>query len=111
MRKAPGSIATLAVVATLAGCSGKPDAQSSDPGAPAPYEPSAVESAPAPVAEIRASDLGRVCRAAVAALNGRDPTIIKVERVESGVAHVGYVRPNDGKVWKNQCRVLHPGAE
>lgn len=50
-------------------------------------------------------DFGRVCRAAVAALNGRDPAIIKVERIENGIAHVGYVRPNDGKVWKNQCRV------
>lgn len=56
-------------------------------------------------AHLSYNDLGRICRGAVAALNGRDPQIIKVETVSAGIAHVAYRRPDDGKVWKNQCRV------
>lgn len=51
------------------------------------------------------NDLGRVCRGAIAALNGRDPRIIKVETLSAGVAHVVYRRPDDGTLWKNQCRI------
>jgi hypothetical protein len=107
MRKALGFIATGVLVANLGACGGKPEAEAPDSGARAVTEPPPADLAPAPpsVASLSDNDLGRVCRAAVAALNGRDPAIIKVERVGGGIAHVGYVRPNDGKAWKNQCRV------
>jgi hypothetical protein len=52
------------------------------------------------------TDLGRVCRAAIASLNGRDPAIVKIERLELGVAYVRYARPGDGKVWKNRCKAF-----
>lgn len=86
-------IASLATAPT--GC-GKSSSAPPPKAAPAPVTTSPVG--------LSDGDLGRVCRAAVAALNGRDPAIIKVERIEDGIAHVSYVRPNDGKVWKNQCR-------
>ena len=50
-------------------------------------------------------DVGRVCRAAIAAINGRDPAIIKVDKIEGGIAYVSYKRPDDGKKWKNRCRL------
>jgi hypothetical protein len=70
-----------------------------------PSSPASETPAPAPVAALSDADLGRVCRAAVAALNGRDPAIIKVEHITGDMAYVGYRRPDDGKVWKNRCRV------
>lgn len=74
------------------------------PSAPAASPESVKAELPAPV--LTDGDLGRVCRGAIAALNGRDPGIIKVETVAAGVAQVAYSRPDDGKRWKNQCRVV-----
>ncbi|WP_133244872.1 hypothetical protein [Caulobacter radicis] len=51
------------------------------------------------------ADPARVCRAAIAALMGRDPAIIKVVRSAGGVVDTRYVRPTDGTVWKNRCRI------
>ena len=50
-------------------------------------------------------DVGRVCRAAIASINGRDAAIIKVDKIEDGIAYVSYKRPDDGKKWKNRCRL------
>ena len=50
-------------------------------------------------------ELGRVCRATIAALMGRDPSIIQVDRLSGGIAYTSYSRPSDGSIWKNRCRV------
>lgn len=50
------------------------------------------------------SDAGKVCRAVVAVLNGRDVEIIRVYKFEKGMPYVSYKRPDDGKVWKNRCK-------
>ena len=47
----------------------------------------------------------QICRAAIGALMGRDPNIIKVSKVESGIVHVRYSRPDDGTVWEQRCRI------
>lgn len=90
-------MASLAV--PLAGCGKPPD------GASASTSPAAAIAEPSTTVVLSDNDLGRVCRAAVAALNGRDPAIIKVENVADGIAYVRYARPTDGRVWKNRCRV------
>ena len=95
--KVQSALLVASLAAAFASC-GKPSDREATSTSPASAEPS-------PAVVLGDNDLGRVCRAAVAALNGRDPAIIKVERVADGVAHVGYARPDDGKVWKNQCRV------
>jgi len=51
------------------------------------------------------SDLGNICRAAVAAIMGRDIKIMKLDQVHAGIAQVSYTRPSDHTQWKNQCRV------
>lgn len=104
MRVAAGVVAIVAAgMAMLSGCGRSSESEIAS-ASPAATTPEVAAPAPSPVAALSDADLGRVCRAAVAALNGRDPAIIKVERVEAGVAHVGYPRPDDGKVWKNDCR-------
>lgn len=46
-----------------------------------------------------------ICRAAIAAIMGRDPEIIRVVRTESDVQFLTYARPSDKKRWSNRCRV------
>lgn len=55
-------------------------------------------------------DKGRVCRAAIASLNGRDPAIIRVVSNEGDTYRVRYTR-DDGTVWTNDCRVGDGTAE
>ncbi len=56
------------------------------------------------------ADKGRVCRAIVASLNGRDPAIIEVISSEGFTYRVRYTR-DDGTVWINECRVGAGTAE
>lgn len=51
---------------------------------------------------ISASAMGRVCRATIAALIVRSPSIIKVTKIDGSIVHTRYTR-GDGTVWKNQC--------
>lgn len=50
------------------------------------------------------AEKGRVCRAAIAAVMGRDPSIIQVTSTSGDIVQTRYTR-DDGTVWKNQCRV------
>lgn len=58
---------------------------------------------PAPV-KLTEADEGRICRAAIAAINGRQPDIIKVVKRSGEIIRTRYTR-DDGKVWTNECRV------
>ena len=55
--------------------------------------------------QIGEKDTGRICKAAIAKIMGRDVRIIRMDRSEDGIAYVSYVRPNDKKQWKNRCRL------
>ena len=46
-----------------------------------------------------------VCRAAIAAIMGRSPSIVKVIRVSDDVVYLRYVRPDDRSVWSYRCRL------
>ena len=63
---------------------------------------------PEPVA-LSDADKGRVCRAAIASLNGRDPAIIRVILAQADINRVRYTR-DDGTVWTNECRVADNGT-
>ena len=95
VRQAQLVMATSAAL-LLSACSGAPESTTEEPARSTPANTAPALSDP---------DLARVCRAAIGALNGRDPSIITVESVEGGLAKVAYHRPDDGKLWKNQCRV------
>ncbi|WP_137173204.1 hypothetical protein [Massilia sp. HP4] len=50
-------------------------------------------------------DQQQICRAAISAVMGRDPKTLKVTKVDSGVIHLSYSRPDDETVWEQRCRV------
>lgn len=45
------------------------------------------------------------CKAAIAAINGREPSTMKGSKIDGGLIHVSYVRPDDGKRWQSRCRI------
>ncbi|MFO1014520.1 MAG: hypothetical protein U1E50_12235 [Caulobacteraceae bacterium] len=97
-------MALIALAST--GC-GRPEPAGPEPAPPAPEavaSKAATSASAAAAAGLSAAELGRVCRAAVAAINGRDPSIIRIVRSEEGMAYTEYARPDDGKIWKNRCR-------
>lgn len=68
----------------------------------------AAEKAATPPTEMAVSlserDQGRICRAAIATVMGRDPSVIRVIGSQSGIVDVRYTR-DDGTIWTNRCRV------
>jgi hypothetical protein len=70
-------------------------------------EPTAAEPATSGPAAISAKDMGRVCRASIGAIMGRNPAIISAKIVAEDLVETKYTR-DDGTVWKNQCR-FEPG--
>ena len=101
----------LALIAAVAVAScGQSEAPASDAAVPAVKATATASPAPAPVTPtpvvkaLSDDDRGRVCKAAIAVLNGRDPSIMRVIKDEAGLTRVRYTR-DDGTVWTNECRV------
>ena len=46
-----------------------------------------------------------VCRAAIGAIMGRDPTTIKITQVKDGIYYLTYTRPSDGTKWSQRCKI------
>lgn len=46
----------------------------------------------------------QICRATVAAVMGRPPSIVQVDRTIGEVVYVTYLRPDDGTRWNNRCK-------
>ncbi len=59
-------------------------------------------------APVQASEVtvGQVCKAASAAMFGRDHKIMQLDKVESGIAYVHYIRQNDGTRWAIKCKLI-----
>ena len=47
----------------------------------------------------------QICKAGIATLMGRSPTIIKTTGKEGNVVFFHYVRPTDGSKWSYRCKV------
>lgn len=56
------------------------------------------------IAQTSASER-QICRATIAALNGREPSIMQIDGAQGPVVFVSYVRPSDGSLWVSKCRV------
>lgn len=109
--KAYSIAAAIAVSASLSAC-GNPNSHdvadaAADAAEQAIVETNAViaSAEDSPVSTISAADRGRICRAAIASIFGRDPSIIRVLGQADGIVRVRYSRPDDGTVWTNECRV------
>jgi hypothetical protein len=59
-------------------------------------------------APIYASEVtvGQICKAASAAMFGRDHKIMKLDKVESGIAYVHYIRQDDDTSWAIKCKLI-----
>ncbi len=62
-----------------------------------------VFTAPAQASEVT---VGLVCKAASAAMFGRAHKIMQLDKVESGIAYVHYIRQNDGTHWAIKCKLI-----
>lgn len=71
--------------------------------AAAPVTPAEPEQA---VNKLSVADTSRVCRAAIADLNGHQPSLMKGVREDRDGVRIRYARPSDGKVWTNDCRLV-----
>lgn len=54
--------------------------------------------------DLSISERGRVCRAAVADINGHPPAIVRIVTAGLDTVRVSYRRPSDGSRWTNECR-------
>ena len=50
--------------------------------------------------------VGQVCKAASAAMFGHYLKIMRLDKVESGIAYVHYIRQNDGTRWAIKCKLI-----
>lgn len=46
----------------------------------------------------------QICKAAVSAIMGRNPKIIKINRTKDGIVYLSYRRPDDGTRWAVKCK-------
>jgi hypothetical protein len=51
------------------------------------------------------ADQRKVCKAAIAAIMGRDPAIISTKGPSGGIVHLEYIRPDDKTRWAYRCRL------
>jgi len=45
----------------------------------------------------------QICKAGIATVMGRDPAIIRIDRVQGEVVYLSYIRKDDGKKWGYKC--------
>lgn len=50
--------------------------------------------------------VGQICKAASAAMFGRDHKIMQLDKVESGIAYVHYIRQSDDTRWAIKCKLI-----
>ncbi|GAA0659468.1 hypothetical protein GCM10009102_04900 [Sphingomonas insulae] len=102
--------APLALSFMLTACGGSPtptsrnDAETGDIGN-LMSDPFANGTPPATTVAATTPYAVEACKAAIAALNGRDPATMKGKKLADDLVHVSYIRPDDGKRWQSRCRI------
>jgi hypothetical protein len=102
--------APLALSFMLTACGGSPtptsrnDAETGDIGN-LMSDPFANGTPPATTVAATTPYAVEACKAAIAALNGRDPVTMKGKKLADDLVHVSYIRPDDGKRWQSRCRI------
>jgi hypothetical protein len=51
-------------------------------------------------------DVGQVCKAAAASMFSRDHKIMKLDKINSGIAYVHYIRQDDNSRWGIKCKLI-----
>ncbi|GAA0456635.1 MULTISPECIES: hypothetical protein [Sphingomonas] len=102
--------APLALSFILAACGSSPTPTATDEADTGDItnlmsDPFASGSTPAATVAATTPYAIEACKAAVAALNGRDPATMKGKKLTDDLVHVSYIRPDDGKRWQSRCRI------
>ena len=45
----------------------------------------------------------QVCKAAISTVMGKNPSIMKIDRIKRNVTYLSYIRPDDGTNWAYRC--------
>jgi hypothetical protein len=91
----------VGLLALLAACG-----SAQQPASPPNDESNQVANVSAPPAtQLSEADQSRVCRTAIADMNGHPPSIVRVVSSHDGVVRVRYTRPSDRRIWTNECRI------
>lgn len=83
---------------------------------PAQVVPNATNAEPAvatdmlssspPVKPLTFAERSMICRAGIAAVMGRDPKTMKASKTSDDIIRIQYRRPDDGKLWKSECKLV-----
>jgi hypothetical protein len=108
MKKA-GIIAVALVLSACSEPAPQPRPQEARPSAAdlakADADMGVVPSKMEPTKPLTPGETASVCKAAIAELFGHSPKIMKVASISDGIVRVSYRRPDDGKLFKNDCRL------
>ena len=112
MKSVLSGMLTLAVTMALPACSDpapQPSPQEARPSAAdlakADADMGVVPSKVEPTKPLTPAETASVCKAAIAELFGHSPKIMKTAPFMGGVTRVLYRRPDDGKLWTNDCKL------
>ncbi len=47
----------------------------------------------------------QICKAGIATMMGRDPKIMRIERIQDSIIYLSYTRQDDGKDWAYRCKI------
>lgn len=60
---------------------------------------------PEKAAAQNSNEMDFICRATISSIFNRDISIIKSVGMKEGIVNTQYVRPDDGSVWSNRCKI------
>ena len=49
----------------------------------------------------------QICKAAISVVMGRDPKIMRIDKVSGGVTYLSYIRADDQTEWSFRCKIAH----
>nr|WP_052814195.1 hypothetical protein [Sphingomonas melonis] len=61
---------------------------------------------PMPTKPLTFAERSMICRAGIAAVMGRDPKTMKASKTSDDIIRIQYRRPDDGKLWKSECKLV-----
>jgi len=47
----------------------------------------------------------QICRAGISTVMGKDPNIIKIDKIKDQIIYLFYIRPSDKKRWAYRCKL------
>jgi len=114
MKSICSALAAIAMSTVMAGCSNSSADDAANETANAAMQASAAADAAIAnamrisgeiAAPVDADKVASICKAGIAELFGHPPKIMKAASISDGIVRVSYRRPDDGKLFKNDCQL------